>query len=293
MKGGDVLLALTVVTMWGLNFVAIEVVLRELEPIFVTALRFILVVLPAIFFVRPPKTSWRLIVGYGAFMFAGQFVFLFTGIALGMPAGLASLMLQLHVFVTIALAVLFLGERITVAQIGGAALGFAGLCLVAVNLGTGTTLLGLAAVVTGAASWGVANLISKRIGPVDVFALVVWGGAVVPLPLLALSWLIEGPAAWADLLNGLAWSTLLALAYIVYVATHLGFSIWGTLLTRYPAAVVTPWALLVPIVGLLAAAAFLDEPLYWWKGAAAVLVISGLALINFAHLMRRRSARSG
>ena len=79
----------------------------------------------------PPQVRWPLIVSYGAFMFAGQFVFLFTGIALGMPAGLASLMLQLHVFVTIALAVLFLGERVTVAQIGGAGLGFAGLCLVA------------------------------------------------------------------------------------------------------------------------------------------------------------------
>src|SRR6056297_2802734 len=79
MRPGDILLALTVVTIWGLNFVAIEIVLRELPPIFVTALRFVLVVIPAILFIRPPRVPWPLIAGYGAFMFAGQFVFLFTG----------------------------------------------------------------------------------------------------------------------------------------------------------------------------------------------------------------------
>ncbi len=290
MKLSDILLALTVVTIWGVNFVAIEVLLRELEPIFATALRFILVIFPAILFVRPPKVSRPLIVAYGTFMFAGQFVFLFSGIALGMPPGLASLMLQLHVFVTIGLAVIILGERVTLAQIGGAGLGLAGLCLVAINLGSTTTLLGLACVVTGAASWGVANLISKQIGKVDVFALVVWGGAVVPLPLMVLSWIVEGPKAYDALLDGLEWSSILALAYIVYVATHLGFSIWGTLLTRYPAAIVTPWALLVPIVGLLSSAALLGEALTWWKLAAAVLVISGLVLTN-AKPVRPRATR--
>src|SRR4051812_5982269 len=116
----DTLLVLVVVTVWGLNFVAIRWGVDEVPPLLLTALRYVVAALPAIFFVKRPKVALALLVGYGFAVGVGQFGLLFAAIKFGMPAGLASLVLQLQVFFTIALAVLFLGERPRGAQLFGA-----------------------------------------------------------------------------------------------------------------------------------------------------------------------------
>ena len=107
----DLLLALAVMVVWGVNFMAIKWGVAEVPPLLLTALRYVVAVLPAIFFVRRPQVALGVLVAYGLFIGVGQFGFLFTAIHLGMPAGLASLVLQLQSFFTIGLAIAFLGER--------------------------------------------------------------------------------------------------------------------------------------------------------------------------------------
>lgn len=278
MTARDIVLALVVVSIWGFNFVVIRIGLDDLPPILFAALRFALAAVPAVFFLQPPKAPARLVVLYGLFMFAAQFALLFSGLYLGMPAGLASLVLQLHVFITIGLAALVLREKSHPLQIAGAALAACGLGLVALNTGGETAATGLVLVVLAACSWAVANLVSRRIGQVDILSLVAWGSLVAPLPLLALSLALEGPARYAVALETLSWSAIGSLAYIVYPTTLLGFSIWSTLLSRYPAASVAPFTLLVPVVGFLSAALVLGEALEMWKLGAAVLVVAGLCV---------------
>ncbi|MHA7775567.1 EamA family transporter [Roseibium sp. M-1] len=293
MRGWDIALALLVVAIWGFNFVVIAIGLNELPPILFTALRFLLAAVPAVFFLRPPKAPLRLVVLYGLFMFAVQFALLFAGMYLGMPAGLASLVLQLHVFITIGLAALVFGERSHPVRIAGAILAAMGLGLVALNTGGETTLTGLLLVVLAACSWAVANLISKRIGKVEILPLVAWGSLVAPVPLLILSLVLEGPGTYAAMLQNLTWSGASALLYVVYPTTLLGFSIWSALLARYPAATVAPFTLLVPVIGFLSAALVLGETLQPWKIAAAVLVVAGLCVNLFGpglvqHFTRER-----
>ncbi len=66
-----------------------------------------------------------------------------------------------------------------------------------------------------------------------------------------------------------------------YPNTILGFGLWSMLMRKYPAATVAPFALFVPVAGMLGAALVLGEPLPWWKVAAGVLVMGGLALNLF------------
>ncbi|GAB2186379.1 EamA family transporter [Roseibium sp. LAB1] len=281
MRGRDIALALLVVSVWGVNFVVIKIGLQELPPILFAALRFALAALPAVFFLKRPRTAIKLVVLFGLFMFALQFGLLFAGMYVGMPAGLASLILQAHVFITIALAVAFLGETAGRAQIFGALLAAAGLGLVAFNLSGSTTLTGLFLVVLAACSWAIANLVTKRIGSVDLLSLVAWGSLVAPVPLLLLSAVIEGPGVYRQVYETVTWRGILALFYIVYPTTLLGFSVWSGLLARYPAATVAPFTLLVPIVGMVSAALVLGEPLQRWKLGAAALVVSGLCINLF------------
>jgi O-acetylserine/cysteine efflux transporter len=276
-----VALALLVVLVWGVNFVVIQVALREIPPVLLAALRFLLAAVPAVFWVARPQVPFSRIVAYGLVMFGLQFALLFIGMHAGMPAGLASLALQVHVFVTIALAAAVAGERPAPAQLASAALAFAGIAVIASRSTGEATTTGLVLVLLAAASWGVGNLLSKRIGNVDALALVVWGSLVAFGPLLALSLVLEGPARIAATAQVLTWRGVAALAYIVVPTTLLGFGIWSWLLRRNPAAAVAPFTLLVPVVGFSSAALLLGEPLQSWKLLAAGLVVAGLAVNLF------------
>lgn len=271
-------LAILVVAIWGFNFVVIKVGLKELPPILLCALRFFLAAFPAVFFIKRPATSFRKIIAFGLVMFALQFALLFSGMNAGTTAGLASLMLQVHVFFTVVLAIVFLGEQPSAWQIIGAITSFAGIGLVAANLGGEISVLGLALIIAAAASWGMGNLISKRLGKVDMLALVVWGSLFAWPPLFLLSFVLEQNSWNPGVISHLSWPTVGAVGYIVYPVTLLGFAAWSWLLGHYPAATVAPFTLLVPVFGFTSSTLVLGEPLYPWKVAAATLIISGLCI---------------
>lgn len=214
-------------------------------------------------------------------MFAGQFGLLFLGMHLGVTAGLASLVLQAQVFITIALAALALKEPLSAPQLAGAFIAAAGLVVVATHTGGDVSLAGLLCLLLAAASWGAGNLVSKRMGRVNSLGLVAWGGLVVPLPMLAASLAFEGPAMIWHSLTHLSRHGILSVAFIVYVSTGVGFSLWNWLLARHPAASVAPFALFVPVAGLLSSALVLGESIPSWKLVAAILVLGGLAINVF------------
>ena len=285
MKPTDILLALLVVVIWGFNFVVIKLGLQGLPPILFTALRFAFAALPMALFIRRPAVPLRLLVGYAAFQFALQFTLLFSGMHFGFPPGLASLVAQLQVFFTIGLAVAALGERPQLPQIAGALIAFGGMGVVAMHLEADATLAGFLMVIAAAFSWGVGNIFTKRIGKVDALALVVWGALLAAPPLLLASFVLEGPAAMSAAVHQMSWLSAGAVLYQAYPTTILGFGIWAMLMRQYPAATVAPFTLLVPVAGMLSAAWVLGEPLQWWKIAAGVLVLSGLALNQFGGRM--------
>jgi O-acetylserine/cysteine efflux transporter len=281
MSPADILIAILVVSIWGFNFVVIKIGLQDLPPILFTALRFIFAAFPLVFFIKRPAIPWKLLAGYGLFQFALQFTLLFSGIQLGLPPGLASLVIQLQAFFTIGLAILLLGERPLITQWTGALIAFAGMVLVASQLEGKATVIGFLLVIGGAVAWALANIVTKKIGKVNPVALVVWGSLLAAPPLVLASLLIEGPAAWLATAYRLSWWSVAAVLFQSYPNTILGFGIWSMLMRRYPTATIAPFTLLVPVVGMLSATLILDEALQWWKITAGLLVLSGLAFNLF------------
>ena len=100
----DVLTAIAVAVVWGLTFIAIKIGVAETTPLLLSALRFAFAAIPLVLFVRPPKASPALVVVYGLFIGVGQFGLLFIAVRQGFPVGLASLVIQLQAFFTILLA---------------------------------------------------------------------------------------------------------------------------------------------------------------------------------------------
>ena len=282
--------ALLMVLIWGFNFVVIRWGLENAPPLLLTFLRFLVAAVPAVFFIKPPRAPWQLVFAYGAFAFCGQFSLLFVGMNVGFTAGLASLVIQIQVFITIGVVALTLNERPRAHQLAGAAVAAAGLALVAFNLPRGGSLLGFFLVLLAAGSWTVANLLIKRLGSVDPLALVVWGSlASCPLLLVA-SLVFEGPRRIAHALNVMGPLDWLGVAFMAGPTTLLAFGVWAWLLRKHPAAAVTPFALLVPVAGMASAALLLGEPMQWWKLAGGALVLAGLALNVFGGRFGPRAA---
>lgn len=282
MRLPHVLLALMTAVLWGYNFVVIKVGVEAVPPLFLTSLRYLFSALPLVFFIRRPAVSWRVMIVYGLAMGVGQFGFLFPAIRLGLPAGLASLVLQVQAFFTMGLAALFIGERAGPVRVAGALVAFAGLGVIAIErMQAATALAPLLMCIAAAFSWAVANIVNRGTGRVDPIAFIAWTSLVPILPLFLLSLVVEGPRAMAAAVAAPTWPAVGSLAYLVVCATLIGTGIWSFLLTRYPAGQVAPFSLLVPVFGLSSAALFLGERVTAMEAAGAALIIAGLFLNVF------------
>ena len=293
----DGLLALLVVVAWGLNFVVIKVGLHNMPPLMLAGLRFMLVAFPALLFVARPKIPLRLMLGYGLTISFGQFAFLFCAINFGMPAGLASLVLQAQAFFTIILGTVVFGERLQARQLIGITLAVFGvLVLVEGSLnGQHVALLGFMLTLAAAFSWACGNIFNKKIMMLTqrppVMSLVVWSALIPIVPFFVASLILDGPAVMLRSLVDIDVTTVASLVYLAFVATIIGYGMWGTLLGRYETWRVAPLSLLVPVVGLASAALLLDEHLSLLQMAGAVLIMAGL-YINVFGLRLRRQVRA-
>ena len=284
------LLAVAVMAVWGTNFVVIKSALAHLPPLFFAALRFALVVFPAIFFLRRPAVPWRELAAYGVLIGAGQFGLLYMAIDGRISPGLASLVVQTQVFFTIGLVMYLDGERLRPFQYVALALAVTGLATIGWHTDGATTVPGLALVLLAALCWSLGNLVARRAGRVDMLAYVVWGSLFSSPPLLAMSLALEG---WPAIARGLAEADVWTWAGVLWQSVGnslFGYAAWGWLLARYPAASVSPMALLVPVFGIAASAFWLGEDLPGWKLLAAALVLGGLTLNLLWPLWKSRRA---
>lgn len=291
----DQLLAVLVAVLWGLNFVAIHLGLGsggadgegEMPPFLFLAIRFLLVAFPLVLLVPRPRASWQAVVAVGSFMSLGQFGLLYLALATGMPAGLASLVLQAQVVLTMLLAAVALGERSTSRQLLGAGVGTAGLVMVAVGFGAGASIVPLLVTVGAAASWAVGNVVARAAKVESGLSLVVWSALVVPLPCLAVSFVVDGPEAMGSALAGFGATAWASTLYTVVGASLIGYTLFNGLMARHPAGAVVPFILLVPPVGIASAWIVLDEVPNPVEAVGAVVMMTGVAI---ATLSRRRPA---
>ncbi len=286
----DTFLALAIVVVWGVNFMAIKWGVAEVPPLLLSSLRYVVAAVPAVFFVKRPQVGLGILIAYGLAIGVGQFGLLFSAIHLGMPAGLASLVLQLQSFFTIGLAVAFLGERPKGAQLAGALVALLGIGLIAVEKFEGAGLWPLVMTIFAAFGWAIANIVTKKAGKIDMFAFVVWSALVPIVPLFLLSLIFEGPGAVPYAIGHITWLGLGSLLFVGWISTDFGYGAWSMLLGRYPASIVAPFTLLVPVVGLTSGLLILQEPISGLDFAGSVLVFIGLLVNVFGPRLTQRRA---
>lgn len=295
LMGLDLLAALGVVVIWGLNFVAMKFSLRDFTPFQLGTFRYVFAVLPLLLFIRKPALSWRWLLPAGLAQL-GQFGLLFVALQVGMTAALASVLMQTQVFFTTLLGMVLLHERLSGPLRAGLVLAAAGLACFALNLGGegagtgGITLLSLLLNLGAAAMWAVSNIIVRRAQQsqpgYDPLGFVVWMSLVPILPFAVMAWCFE-PAAtrwqWTHASFG-AWA---GVAYLGWFATIAAYAMWTWLLKRHAANRVAPFSLGVPVIGLAAGMLALGETVSGWQWAGSACVVMALAVVMFGGRWRR------
>jgi O-acetylserine/cysteine efflux transporter len=284
------MLAVAVSLVWGVNFVVIRNGERTFPPLFFVSLRYALVAFPAVLFIARPPIPFRYVIGVGLILSGLTQGLLFVSIHGGMPAGLASLVLQLQAIFTAGLAAIFLGERLRGRQIAGAAVAIAGIALVGIDRGGTQLPVAALLICSGAAfSWGAGNIIVRGAKAPGAMALLVWSSLIPPLPLFGLALVIEGPRAVEHAVTSAGPGAILSLLFLVVAATAFGFGSWAWLLRRHAATSVAPFSLLVPVFGIASAWIALGERPNLLELAGAGLILAGLCLLVLTPRRNRTS----
>lgn len=282
MPARDRLLAAFVAVLWGLNFLAVHYMLGQFPPFFAGALRFLVVAIPTVVFVPRPDVKLRWLLGFGLGFGTGQFALLFLAMNIGMPTGLASLVLQASAPFTVLLGTVLLRERLSPRQLVGIVLAVASMGVIAWHQAENAVLLPVALTLLAALSWAIGNVCSRQARPSNPLHLSMWMSLVPPIPMYLLSLGFEGLSAQWRSLSTLFTHTgaigISGFAYVVLCGTVLGSSIWTTLMRRNPAGIVAPFSLLVPVVGMTASFLLLGERPAVLEIGAGLVIVCGVLL---------------
>ena len=277
MTARDTALAILVSIVWGCAFIATKVGLESFTPSQLTAMRFLIACLPAVFLPRP-ALSWTMLLAIGLTLFTGQFLLLFYAMKSGLPAGVASITQQMQAFFTVLLAALFLRETPNSRQIVGMGIAFAGLALIGTTIDAELSGLGLILGLGGALSWAVGNVLVKCNPSQQMLPFMVWLSLVPPLPALAASYLAHDGEGLIAAIAHASWTSLASVAYLGTIATVAAYAIWGKLLAGYSAAQVAPFALIAPCAGTVGSWLAFGEVFGPLRYAGMGLILVGVAV---------------
>ncbi len=292
MKKKDMTIALLVVIVWGANFTVIKLGLDGIPSMLLACLRFLITALPAVFFIKRPNLEWKYIIFYGLTVGVGQFACLFYAMEIGMPASLASIIVELQAFISPFFAWIFLKERLKTKQVIGFLVAAVGLFIIGIASGankiTKVPINAFILTILAPVFWAISNIIvrlssQKAIAKeekLDMLSLIVWGSLIPPLPLLAFALIFDTPETLIGVISNLKGISVFAVLYLSIGATLFGYGMWCKLIAKYSIAKIASLSLLVLIVGLITARIVLSEQLSKMQWIGVIFILIGLIITN-------------
>ena len=272
----DLLAALTVVTLWGLNFVAAKIALAALPPFLVTSIRFIAVGLLLAPVFRPRRDQLPALAAVAMVLGIGHFGLLFLALK-NLDAGSAAVTIQLGVPFSVLLAWVVFRDRPGGRRLAGIALAFSGVAVLAGDPGR-PNLGPLLVVVLSISLWAVANILVKRLGAISPLVLNGWVSLLAAPVMVALSLTFEHGQAASMAAAG--WRPWAGVAFTILFSSIVAYSLWYRLLGRHAVSRVVPFTLLGPVVGFLGGVLVLGEAVTVYKVVGGLLTVAGVAVIE-------------
>jgi drug/metabolite transporter (DMT)-like permease len=170
------------------------------------------------------------------------------------------------------------GDRTPPATLAGVVTGFAGVALLSVLPGGGTSgsTFGVVVILCASLSWSVGSFLAGRLPmPASSFAASVYEMAAGGLALLALG-IGRGESLDPAAISGRSW---LALGYLIVFGSLLGFTSYAWLLGNAPLSIVGTYAYVNPVVAVLLGALVLNESVTWEMLLGGGIIVLGVGIV--------------
>lgn len=270
--------AVMVAVFWGGNFVAAKFGVAYFPPFLLTALRFIIasaILLPLV--PRPEKRHMKDIF-FLSTMSTLHFSLIFVALYRGLDIASSALIGQLGVPFACILGAIFLNDKLGMVRISGIIIAFFGTAIVAGAPNIVEHLPAFYAALGSTFTWGVANVLIKRIQNINSMSLLAWVSLFTVPQLLLLSLLFEPHwPAFTDV----PLSAALGVGYTALCSTLIAYGMWYYLLGKYTVTQVSPYGLLTPIFGIAFGQLFFTEQLTAEVIVGGIITIVGVTVIVF------------
>jgi O-acetylserine/cysteine efflux transporter len=274
-----VVFALVVVTLWGGNFIAAKYQLFHLPPFFATGLRFVLVALLVVWWVKIPTRRELKAIALLSMLATAHFSLPYVGMSMGLNISSTAIVAQMGVPFSCLLGAIMLSDRLGKWRLSGMVIAFFGMSIV---LGSPNALdhpLAFMLTLAGAFFWGLSNIVMKmeHVEQVNVMQMLGWMSLLAAPQLLFISAVLE-PGAWQTL-ETIPMSASLGLLYTVVLSTLVAHGLWYFLIKSHPITYIAPYSLMVPVLGTWFASIFFGEQITWHILLGGLITLAGVAII--------------
>jgi O-acetylserine/cysteine efflux transporter len=263
---------------WGFNIVPTRWALEEMPPFTAAALRFVLVGLACLPWLKIVPGQGKMILGSA--LATGVMMFSLNNIAFATAHNVSALAIagQLGVPFSLIMAVLFLGERISWPRILGIVLAFAGVAWFSFDPRAFADVMPLLLVAGASFFYALGTIFLRQIKDVHVLTIQAWVAVIAVPPLLLLSLVVE-PGAIAELPDAStkAWLSVVFSAIASSIIGHAGLA-W--LLQRYSISLISPLTLIAPLLGVMFGVLVLETPLSAKMIQGGIVTLIGVLIIT-------------
>ncbi len=280
MNSKHVVMAFSIVVLWGLNFVALKIAVLSMPPIFLAGLRFFLISIPWIFFVEKPKVSKRQFITLPITLGVLQYSLLYYGMSTGLSAGLSAVILQTQSFFTVIMSTILIKEKPKLNEILGLLIGALGVIILLINNDGDFKIEAVLIIFAAAISWGIANIQLKNLGNINMVSFLIWISPFAAILLFIISFILEYDSILNIDFSNIEINVFLSIFYTAYLSTVIGFTMWQYLLNKYKSVQITPYGLLVPVTGSIFGYIILSEVLEIYQIISGIIIIIGLMVIS-------------
>jgi O-acetylserine/cysteine efflux transporter len=278
MKPSHLVFLMLVNLAWAFNIVPTRWALEEVPPFMAAALRFALVGLICLPWLKKTPGQGKLILATA--LVNGFLMFSFNNLAFATAHNVSALAIagQLAVPFSLILAIVFLGERIAWPRVFGIVLSFAGVAWFSFDPRAFADITPLLLITAGAFFYATGTLFLRQIKDVHVLTIQAWVAVLSFLPLLLISLLVEPDAlGQVQAASGRAYVSMVFSAVAASIVGHAGLA-W--LLQRYPVSLISPLTLMSPLLGIFFAVTVLGTPLSSKMIQGGLVTLLGVAIIT-------------
>jgi len=279
MRSSHLLLMVVINLAWGLNFIAAKYAIDEMPPLFATGLRFVLVFVLLLPFLKIVKGKMKHLISAALIIGALHFSILYYAISVADNISSVAIVTLTNVPFATLLAVIFLGERIGIFSIAGLVLAFAGVMILGFDPGALEHMEDLLLVMLAAFIYAVGAIMLRRLAGVHVLNLQCWIGLLGMISVLSLSYFVENGQLAA--IEAASWRAKGSVIFSAVASSIIGHGGIYYLLKRYPVTTIAPLTLMSQVFAVIASVILLGEILTLKMWIGGLLTFIGVGVIVF------------